>query len=106
MLRPPPRSTLFPYTTLFRSRAWTSAGCLQTRSFGSSCIGSKIRLRLLPETDRESLHWGASATSGTRESAVEPSRAEDLLRGRFHESARSSASYAAVFFAAGRYLRR
>src|SRR5438105_11762642 len=66
MLRPPPRSTLFPYTTLFRSRAWTSAGCLQTRSFGSSCIGSKIRLRLLPETDRESLHWGASATSGTR----------------------------------------
>src|SRR6202041_605661 len=24
MIRRPPRSTLFPYTTLFRSRAWTS----------------------------------------------------------------------------------
>src|SRR5438093_8276265 len=23
MLRPPPRSTLFPYTTLFRSRQWS-----------------------------------------------------------------------------------
>src|SRR5690606_41989844 len=27
MIRRPPRSTLFPYTTLFRSRAW--GGCLQ-----------------------------------------------------------------------------
>src|SRR2546430_15883797 len=25
MIRPPPRSTLFPYTTLFRSRAWFGA---------------------------------------------------------------------------------
>src|SRR3712207_7299440 len=26
MIRQPPRSTLFPYTTLFRSRAWVVAG--------------------------------------------------------------------------------
>src|SRR3712207_7897401 len=26
MIRRPPRSTLFPYTTLFRSRAWRRAG--------------------------------------------------------------------------------
>src|SRR3712207_7663899 len=26
MIRRPPRSTLFPYTTLFRSRAWLTAG--------------------------------------------------------------------------------
>src|SRR5437867_10094130 len=25
MIRPPPRSTLFPYTTLFRSFSWTQA---------------------------------------------------------------------------------
>src|SRR3712207_6925152 len=33
MIRRPPRSTLFPYTTLFRSRSWPtpSAGCA-TRS--------------------------------------------------------------------------
>src|ERR1035441_11007889 len=27
MIRRPPRSTLFPYTTLFRSRGWRVAGC-------------------------------------------------------------------------------
>src|SRR5438034_4747185 len=26
MIRPPPRSTLFPYTTLFRSHLWTYSG--------------------------------------------------------------------------------
>src|SRR5260370_17891660 len=39
MIRRPPRSTLFPYTTLFRSRGWppppwaaTAAGCRPRRS--------------------------------------------------------------------------
>src|SRR3712207_7420332 len=27
MIRRPPRSTLFPYTTLFRSLAWSAQGC-------------------------------------------------------------------------------
>src|SRR2546427_9608419 len=27
MIRRPPRSTLFPYTTLFRSRSWTGGSC-------------------------------------------------------------------------------
>src|SRR6266536_5531025 len=27
MIRRPPRSTLFPYTTLFRSARWTAASC-------------------------------------------------------------------------------
>src|SRR3712207_7387203 len=35
MIRRPPRSTLFPYTTLFRSRAKKSAGC----PGGSWCSG-------------------------------------------------------------------
>src|SRR5690349_22001358 len=29
MIRPPPRSTLFPYTTLFRSEGWESFGDLE-----------------------------------------------------------------------------
>src|SRR3712207_8109110 len=28
MIRRPPRSTLFPYTTLFRSEEWTREACL------------------------------------------------------------------------------
>src|SRR5437588_7977110 len=40
MIRRPPRSTLFPYTTLFRSRLpWCSCGC-------SSTIKADDRLRL------------------------------------------------------------
>src|SRR5437773_7225549 len=37
MLRRPPRSTLFPYTTLFRSPFWaTAAGRVGTRGFAAS----------------------------------------------------------------------
>src|SRR5688572_32573429 len=32
MLRPPPRSTLFPYTTLFRSFSYSSAGLVTVTS--------------------------------------------------------------------------
>src|SRR5258705_4637368 len=36
MIRRPPRSTLFPYTTLFRSHTWPSRSIAQPwRSFGS-----------------------------------------------------------------------
>src|SRR3712207_9362276 len=34
MMRPPPRSTLFPYTTLFRSSAWAERDALATRCDG------------------------------------------------------------------------
>src|SRR3712207_7866035 len=30
MIRRPPRSTLFPYTTLFRSANWSEMGCYKT----------------------------------------------------------------------------
>src|SRR5207249_10439017 len=36
MIRPPPPSTLFPYTTLFRSRS-RSRGCACTRPIPTSC---------------------------------------------------------------------
>src|SRR3989442_3192991 len=47
MIRRPPRSTLFPYTTLFRSPAW-----IQSRSFGEKAgfpgfpprIDSRVRV--------------------------------------------------------------
>src|SRR5436305_10963477 len=31
MIRPPPRSTLFPYTTLFRSRSYAAPRCRPSR---------------------------------------------------------------------------
>src|SRR5256885_9807633 len=45
MIRRPPRSTLFPYTTLFRSRATER---LPSRTFHSDCIRSQLRRRAFP----------------------------------------------------------
>src|SRR5688572_32004556 len=41
MIRRPPRSTLFPYTTLFRSERYSCAGSLST--YRPSWFGSKSR---------------------------------------------------------------
>src|SRR5690349_24258693 len=47
MLRPPPRSTLFPYTTLFRSRSLAKPGSmpLTNRLDLPCCIASSMGLR-------------------------------------------------------------
>src|SRR5688572_31780200 len=37
MIRRPPRSTLFPYTTLFRSQQGSGAGCSQRDYFAAMC---------------------------------------------------------------------
>src|SRR2546427_8382447 len=36
MIRRPPRSALFPYTTLFRSRGCRPCSCLQRRNFSNT----------------------------------------------------------------------
>src|SRR2546426_2140533 len=45
MIRRPPRSTLFPYTTLFRSTSFTSGKSETPESPLSSCPGSQARPR-------------------------------------------------------------
>src|SRR2546428_5392791 len=58
MIRRPPRSTLFPYTTLFRSRR--SHGC--TMRFRGSCswpTDTCVRFRT-PRTDRKSTRLNSS----------------------------------------------
>src|SRR5438874_9743990 len=63
MIRPPPRSTLFPYTTLFRSVSWTSDGenCfrLLSRCFSTtrdSSASSRTRSRDRKSTRLNSSH--------------------------------------------------
>src|SRR5688572_32367055 len=55
MIRRPPRSTLFPYTTLFRSsnRATPSCHSGQARSSESACGMRHLRLSSLPHLDFE-----------------------------------------------------
>src|SRR2546422_2017898 len=52
MIRRPPRSTLFPYTTLFRSRAGRAAGVVAQQLDGAALLEGAdrgARLRLLGE---------------------------------------------------------
>src|SRR2546430_12566625 len=49
MIRRPPRSTLFPYTTLFRSWSWARFASRQPpRESSPAPAGRRIRLLLLP----------------------------------------------------------
>src|SRR5260370_24707857 len=46
MIRRPPRSTLFPYTTLFRSATLIAACAVR-------CLGGELQARLWPRNDEE-----------------------------------------------------
>src|SRR5256885_5250510 len=56
MIRRPPRSTLFPYTTLFRSftALWTFAG--HKKLLMRSCAGNRARLKDRKSTRLNSSH--------------------------------------------------
>src|SRR5258708_15147296 len=75
MIRRPPRSTLFPYTTLFRSRA--TGGPLAIR------IGLAL-VRSLPSAHAQRLldareHWGASAPARSEEHTSELQSPDHLV---------------------------
>src|SRR3989454_11238124 len=52
MIRRPPRSTLFPYTTLFRSRRWVDKSALDRLC---PCLPYAHRRYFLPTADRRGL---------------------------------------------------
>src|SRR3712207_7305783 len=61
MIRRPPRSTLFPYTTLFRSEADTEALAVLPDGrlvVGAEDLGELVRLR--PDGDRKSTRLNSS----------------------------------------------
>src|SRR3989442_7742003 len=63
MIRRPPRSTLFPYTTLFRSR-WRCAGACPPERHATRAAGRAPtvdrRLRQSPQGDRKSTRLNSS----------------------------------------------
>src|SRR5690606_41665522 len=61
MLRRPPRSTLFPYTTLFRSRRWRSPGWMRT---ARSARGLRSRATTRGHDDRPQRRLGDWAVAG------------------------------------------
>src|SRR5258707_10961046 len=59
MIRRPPRSTLFPYTTLFRSRFMADTESVFVRFLGCPCLRS-FSFPLRPRRDRESTRLNSS----------------------------------------------
>src|SRR5437016_12266463 len=53
MIRRPPRSTLFPYTTLFRSRDWRRGGAGALRGAGRAGRKPKLNAKQLPQIRSE-----------------------------------------------------
>src|SRR3712207_7158808 len=75
MIRRPPRSTLFPYTTLFRSRQKASSSCVSHR-------------------------WVCSRTSrASASAAVRRIRAGETLKGEDRKSTRLNSSHANISYA-------
>src|SRR2546427_7486638 len=66
MIRRPPRSTLFPYTTLFRSQLSAEAAALERAVAGALADGARTpdialaHVRALPTRDRKSTRLNSS----------------------------------------------
>src|SRR5258705_5722902 len=65
MIRRPPRSTLFPYTTLFRSSQWLAGGSAHGNSTSVAGTAATRRSILPPITEH---------TTGTPTTSLSPSR--------------------------------
>src|SRR5260370_35361808 len=51
MIRRPPRSTLFPYTTLFRSRSWERVGSIGSAAAAASPTAKAPTPRAAPRSE-------------------------------------------------------
>src|SRR5260221_7290020 len=57
MIRRPPRSTLFPYTTLFRSVLQLAVGLVQAQAVGDGCVDlQRLRRDAAPLVARHVAH--------------------------------------------------
>src|SRR3712207_7884235 len=66
MIRRPPRSTLFPYTTLFRSTAKTQPSDDATYMHPSCTTGVPVRSPPPPARTVENVHFGVSSVASVR----------------------------------------
>src|SRR3712207_7012344 len=69
MIRRPPRSTLFPYTTLFRSYLWCSCSASKKQPF---CDGSHGSTGMFPKTviitEKKTVAWCTCKATSDRKS--------------------------------------
>src|SRR5256886_5302611 len=89
MIRRPPRSTLFPYTTLFRSQGVEDVGDGNTQRLGSLPVYVGI------EPGRADAKIGADRPDGR----VLPGLREELLGDRDRKSTRLNSSHSQISYA-------
>src|SRR3712207_8003984 len=87
MIRPPPRSTLFPYTTLFRSGGQAVFERLLRQPGGERVVGQLGRRGVLPQRLQ-----GAPVEDA-------PARLAGLLVGQDRKSTRLNSSHANISYA-------
>src|SRR5690348_17691227 len=87
MIRRPPRSTLFPYTTLFRSR--------KTSTLEDADVGRRAGTR----DDRARLHAGLGSRGGMVGRASGGRRARRSRRARDRKSTRLNSSHPSISYA-------
>src|SRR3712207_7684965 len=99
MIRRPPRSTLFPYTTLFRSTLHAAVGPAFTR-LGEGAEIFVARARLIPIAARPS---GSSLVFSRaqrfHDCLAEVAQRSDLYAGRDRKSTRLNSSHANISYA-------
>src|SRR3712207_8148963 len=88
MIRRPPRSTLFPYTTLFRSARRPRAGARPGAAAGGGPLPCERRARAACPASRQ-----ARPVSGRGASCQNQQRAESVARSEEHTSELQSRQY-------------
>src|SRR2546430_4559654 len=87
MIRRPPRSTLFPYTTLFRSRPGTGAGGLEVEAVVIERLRHLLRPRVVAEEGDRTVPVGKEV-----DLVAHPHRVEVVRRSEEHTSELQSQS--------------
>src|SRR3712207_8698411 len=86
MIRRPPRSTLFPYTTLFRSDPPAAMRYTEVRL-------ARPAMALLEDIDRDTVDFQENYDGSEKEPRVLPARFPNLLRSEEHTSELQSRQY-------------
>src|SRR5436309_10923202 len=79
MIRRPPKSTLFPYTTLFRSSTETAASAGATARIAATVLGVSLRASAASRRTPRSARSGSSAAFRSEEHTSELQSRENLV---------------------------
>src|SRR2546427_11586356 len=84
MIRRPPRSTLFPYTTLFRSHVLAEEAAVSARDGDRASVVKTLRAQLVREVDRVLSSFHVRSTVGllVRGHVVDGRQVEEVVDAR------------------------